>query len=93
MTMPDSDRRKTPSLPSVPRALEVLERIASSRNGLNLTQLTRTLGFPRSTLHCLLLTLERAGYLQRTADQGRYQCGARLIELSGKALSASDAGL
>ncbi len=83
------DSLKTPSLPSVPRALEVLELIASSQNGLNLTQLTRTLGYPRSTLHCLLVTLERAGYVQRGSARGRYQCGSKLLELSGKALAGS----
>ena len=84
-----TDNLKTPSLPSVPRALEVLERIAASQNGLSLTQLTRTLGHPRSTLHCLLLTLERAGYVRRASARGRYQCGSKLLELSGKVLAGS----
>jgi DNA-binding IclR family transcriptional regulator len=90
------DALKTPSLPSVGRALEVLEHIAGSRTGLSLTQLTRLLNYPRSTVHCLLLTLERSGYIQRTAARGPYLCGARLVELSGKALGGAcvrEAGL
>jgi DNA-binding IclR family transcriptional regulator len=87
--IPTGDKLKTPSLPSVPRALEVLEYIAASSNGLKLTQLTRVLGYPRSTVHCLLLTLERAGYIQRTTTRGPYFCGTRLLELSGKALAGS----
>lgn len=83
------DNLKTPSLPSVPRALEVLGYIAAAPNGLKLTQLTRSLGFPRSTLHCLLLTLERTGYIQRTSPRGPYLCGPRLLELSEKALGGS----
>ena len=83
------EKLKTPSLPSVPRALEVLEYIAGSPNGLKLTQLTRVLGYPRSTVHCLLVTLERAGYIQRTSARGPYSCGSRLLELSGKALAGS----
>lgn len=83
------EKLKTPSLPSIPRALEILEHIAGSQNGLNLSQLTRALGYPRSTLHCLLVTLERAGYVQRSSARGRFQCGSRLMELSGKALAAS----
>jgi DNA-binding IclR family transcriptional regulator len=83
------DNLKTPSLPSVPRALKVLEQIAGSQNGLNLTQLTRTLGYPRSTLHCLLVTLERVGYVRRASARGRYQCGSKLLELSGKVLACS----
>jgi DNA-binding IclR family transcriptional regulator len=80
------NRLKTPSLPSVPRALEVLERIAASQNGLALTQVTRLLGYPRSTVHCLLLTLERSGYIQRTSARGPYLCGSRLLTLSSKVL-------
>lgn len=83
------DNLKTPSLPSVPRALEVLEYIAASSGGMRLTQLARVLGYPRSTIHCLLLTLERAGYIQRTTIRGPYICGQRLLELSGKALAGS----
>lgn len=81
--------RKTPSLPSVPRALQVLEHVAISQNGLTLTQLTRVLGFPRSTMYCLLLTLERSGYIQRTSGRGPYLCGPKLLELSGKTLVGS----
>jgi DNA-binding IclR family transcriptional regulator len=83
------EKLKTPSLPSVPRALEVLEHIAASPNGLKLSQITRLLGYPRSTVHCLLLTLERAGYIARSTPRGPYVCGSRLLELSGKALAGS----
>jgi len=84
-----SDQLKTPSLPSVPRALDVLGHIAASQNGLTLVQLTRALGVPRSTMHCLLLTLERSGYLQRSTARGAYLCGPKLLELSGMALAGS----
>jgi DNA-binding IclR family transcriptional regulator len=90
------DPRKTPSLPSVHRALEVLDQIATSYHGLTLGQLTRTLGFPRSTTHCLLLTLERLGYVQRSTPRSPYLCGPKLLELSSKTLAGSslrEAGL
>jgi DNA-binding IclR family transcriptional regulator len=83
------DSRKTPSLPSVQRALDVLDHISSSYHGLTLAQLTRSLGFPRSTMHCLLLTLERLGYIQRSSPRGPYLCGPRLLELSSKTLAGS----
>jgi DNA-binding IclR family transcriptional regulator len=90
------DPRKTPSLPSVYRSLEVLNHIATSYHGLTLGQLTRALGFPRSTTHCLLLTLERLGYVRRSSPRGPYLCGPKLLELSSKALAGSslrEAGL
>jgi DNA-binding IclR family transcriptional regulator len=83
------DKLKTPSLPSVPRALEVLDYIAASQGGASLTQLTRSLGVPRSTMYCLLLTLERSGHIRRTSARGPYFCGPKLVELSGKTLAGS----
>lgn len=84
-----NDGLKTPSLPSVPRALDILHHVASSHNGLTLSQLTRCLGVPRSTMHCLLLTLEREGYVRRGAARGPYRSGPKLLDLSGKALAGS----
>jgi DNA-binding IclR family transcriptional regulator len=84
-----ADTRKTPSLPSVHRALEVLNHIAASYHGLTLGQLTRALGFPRSTTHCLLLTLERLGFVERSTPRGPYVCGPNLLELASKTLAGS----
>jgi IclR family acetate operon transcriptional repressor len=82
---------KTPSLPSVMRAIEVLERITASPGGLTLTQFTRELGYPRSSTHCLLVTLERAGYLRRLSGRAAYLPGPRLSDLCLRAFP--DAGL
>ena len=58
---------KTPSVPALLRGLAILERIAKSRRGLTFAQLTRHFDFPKSSVHALLLTFEREGYLQRDA--------------------------
>lgn len=83
------DDHKTPSLPSVPRALEVLDSIAGSQSGLTLTQITRKLGYPRSTVHALLLTLERTGHVQRSGTRGPFQAGPQLLQLGSKALAGT----
>ena len=59
---------KTPSVPALERGLAILERIAKSRRGLTFAQLTRHFDFPKSSVHTLLLTFEREGYLQRDDD-------------------------
>lgn len=76
---------KTASLPSVDRALRILESIAESRRGLTLTQLAERLGFPRSTVYCLLLSLERSGYVQRRTARGPYLPGRKIFNLCAKA--------
>jgi DNA-binding IclR family transcriptional regulator len=73
---------KTPSVPALLRGLAILERIAKSRRGLTFAQLTRQFDFPRSSVHALLLTFEREGYLQRDTHTGRYLTGMKLISIA-----------
>ncbi len=77
---------KTSSGPALERGLAILEAVAKSRSGLTLSQLTRALDLPKSSVFCLLLTLERAGYLHRNAVTKRYQCEMKLVRIAGQAL-------
>lgn len=77
---------KTPSVPAVEKALSALELLAQSRTGLTLGEVTRRMGLPKSSVHCLLLTLERRGYLHRNA-KSRYLFGLKLFGLANMALS------
>lgn len=77
---------KTPSIPAVERTFEILELLAGSRNGLSLSQLMEMSGIPKSSLHCLLLTLERGGYLHRSERTGRYLFGLRLLTLASSSV-------
>ncbi len=40
------------------------------------------LDFPKSSIHCLLITLERLGYLQRLESSGRYVAGLSLVRIA-----------
>ncbi len=64
--------RGTPSVPAVDRVLTVLELLSESQNGLAISDLISATGWPKSSLHCLLLTLERRGYLYRNESTGYY---------------------
>lgn len=77
---------KTSSVPALERGLAILEAVAKSRSGLTLSQLTRTLDLPKSSAFCLLLTLERSGYLYRNPVTKRYQCEMKLVRIAGQAL-------
>jgi DNA-binding IclR family transcriptional regulator len=77
----------TPSVPALDRALTVLELLAKSNKGLGLGELSRSLGVPRSSTHCLLVTLERRGYLERNIQTHRYLFGVKLLSLANLALS------
>lgn len=77
---------KTQSVPALERGLAILEFLSKSKHGLTLTQLTSQLQLPKSSVHCLLLTFERHGYLYRDERSGRYRLGLRLCDLASAAL-------
>jgi DNA-binding IclR family transcriptional regulator len=73
-------------VPSVDRAFTVLEFLAQSRRGHSISELSRALSLPKSSIHLLLTTLERRGYLQKSNQTGKYRFGLKLISLSRTAL-------
>ena len=76
---------RTPSVPALERGLAILELVAGSRNGMTFSQIANHVGFPKSSVHCLLLTFEREGYLRRSETSGRYVCGLKLLQLANSA--------
>lgn len=80
---------KTPSVPALHRGLAVLELVANSKSGLTFAQLARHFEFPKSSVHCLVVTLEREGYLQRDHATGRYMAGLKLVRIANVALEGT----
>lgn len=78
------------SVPSVERALTVLEFLAQSRRAFSVSEMSRRLGIPKSSTHLILTTLERRGFLQKNAQTGRYCFGLQLVSLSRSALENLD---
>ena len=75
------------SVPSVGRALTVLEVLAESNNGYTLSDLGRRLDVPKSSLHGMLRTLEERGYVSRNPATHRFRLGLRLLTLANLALN------
>lgn len=78
---------QTQSTPALDRALTILELLGDSRFGFSLPQLVEKTGFPKSSVHCLLITLDRRGYLRRNKRTGRYQLGLKFLALANVTLS------
>jgi DNA-binding IclR family transcriptional regulator len=76
-------------LPAVDRAMNLLELLAVSRNGLTLSELSRKLDIPKSTAHYLIYTLSTRGYVQRTSN-GRHSLGLRLTGIAGQSRAEID---
>jgi IclR family transcriptional regulator, acetate operon repressor len=68
------------SVQSLERALDLLELLADSGGVLGLSQLSSSSGLPLTTIHRLMGTLVRMGYVRRGGSR-RYVLGPRLIRL------------
>lgn len=78
------------AVPSVDRALRIMELLAESRRGLTLSDISRKLALPKSSVHLLVKTLELTGYLKNNRVNGRYHFGLKLVSLSRTALENLD---
>jgi len=63
----------------------MLELIAASRNGMALPDIARKLNIPKSSAHCILLTLLRQGYVIRSTRTRRYVFSSKLLRLANQA--------
>jgi IclR family transcriptional regulator, KDG regulon repressor len=73
---------------SLTRALGILETLATSSDGLGISELSRKVRLPASTIHRLLSTLGRNGYVIQL-DNEKYRLGHKLIEIGRNFLDSS----
>jgi DNA-binding IclR family transcriptional regulator len=78
------------SVPSIERALSVLQCLGYSKRGFSISEISRRLKIPKSSAHLILTTLERRGFLQKNTQTGRFHFGLQLISLSRSALENLD---
>lgn len=70
------------SVQSVDRALDLLEALAASEGEVSITSLANRTSLHVSTVHRLLTTLLRRGYVRQNPDTSRYFTGAKLATLA-----------
>lgn len=91
-----NDKSSASHSTAVERALAILETLDYSRRGLNISEVSRRLGFPKSSVHVLMGTLEKLGYLQRDVGTNHYFLGLKAYAFGRgmmKNLSLSDLAL
>jgi DNA-binding IclR family transcriptional regulator len=70
------------TVPAIDRALNVLELLAQSRKGFTISEISRRLELPKSSVHLIMNTLEKRGYLKKNQQTGKYRFGMKFISLS-----------
>src|SRR3954451_11629396 len=86
-TREQSPAPATQSVPALEKALVILQLLATSRSGLSLQEIVQKTGLARSSVHCILVTLQRQDFLYRNESTSRYMFGLKLFSLANMALS------
>jgi DNA-binding IclR family transcriptional regulator len=68
------------------RVLEIMEHIASQRDGCTHTAIAQGLSIPKSSLTALLQDMLSKGYLQRNSDSGIFTIGVQVLWLANSYL-------
>jgi IclR family acetate operon transcriptional repressor len=95
---PTPRRGRTPSKPgvvtaqvqSLTRGLSILECLAQAEGGLTLTDVGQRLQLPPSTVHRLLTTLEKMGYVYQAGDLGLWYIGLQAFTVGSSFLASRD---
>jgi IclR family KDG regulon transcriptional repressor len=72
------------------RALAILDVLGSIQGDSSLSELCVSLDLHKSTLHRLMMVLERHRLVDKNQDTGRYRLGLKLFELGSKAIASLD---
>ena len=75
-------KRARRSVQSVDRALDLLEALAAAEGEVSITALAARTTLHVSTVHRLLSTLLRRGYVRQNPETSRYYAGAKLATLA-----------
>lgn len=81
------ENAKKSSVPSLERGFAIVEFLAKTNGGLKPSRIARGLKLPKSSVHCLLETLQNLGYIYRSLSSGRYRVSLRVCALAQMALS------
>lgn len=76
-----SEETKGRAIQSVVRAASIMEHLSGHKGGDGLSNISRELGLSKSTIHSLITTLEKLGYVQQDQVNGKYALGLKLFEL------------
>jgi IclR family transcriptional regulator, acetate operon repressor len=75
---------------SLTRGLSILECLAKAEGGLTLTDIGQRVQLPPSTVHRLLATLEKMGYVYQAGELGRWYVGLQAFAVGSSFLASRD---
>ena len=64
------------------KVLHILECLASFPNGLGVSEVSQRVGIPKSSVHRLLMAMEKEAYVVKEVAGKRYRLGAKVLQLA-----------
>lgn len=85
-------QRKKPNqtVQSLDRAIDIIEKLVESKQGLGVTQISDSTGLHKSTVYRLLSTLNYRGFVKKDTENNKYTIGLKLFEIGSKVLNNLD---
>lgn len=83
----------TQGVQSVERAITLLELLGQSDHHLGITDIAERSKLPIATVHRLLTTLVKLGYVEQNAESLKYTLGIRLLHLRGAVIGQVKLGV
>ncbi|MCH1982385.1 IclR family transcriptional regulator [Ruminococcus sp. OA3] len=86
---PQKSHSPTP-VQSLDRAFDIIEALASTPHGTSLTNLAQEVSLNKSTVHRILATMISRGYVQQTADSGKYHLTMKFFKIGSYVVGGLD---
>lgn len=83
----------TQGVQSVERAIALLELLGESDHHLGITEIAELSSLPVATVHRLLTTLVKLGYVEQNIESHKYTLGIRMLHLRGAVISQVKLGV
>ncbi len=77
----EGGRRERTGVQSVERTLDILESLVEFGSEVGLVEISQTVGLPLATVHRLLGTLIRRGYVKQNRQNRKYSLGFRALQM------------
>ncbi len=87
---PSPERRYSYRINVLDRAFRILDVLSDAQQGCQLADLSRSLKVPKSTVHRILMVLERHRYVRREPGDGKFRLGSKALELESSAVAGMD---
>lgn len=75
------EKKSAKTIQSVERALDILESFVSAKQELGVTEISKKRSLHKSTVHGILSTLVKRGYIAQAKESGKYSLGIKLFEM------------